>query len=271
MKFSDFEALAAITAPRALVRFRSPAGDFQGIVEDGRIYKASHALDFEADLLEEVGAYGEVELLAPCMPETAIGVSRNLAAWYDQTGTPRPEQPAFWLKPTASAVGPRVEVQCPHYTETVVPEAEVAVVFARDTFRVTPEEAADHLLGVTGSNDVTVIQLESPYEFANKAWDRSLPLGPAIVPYTEPLRFACAINDEVVQAAGTTDYLFSIPTLVSEVSQIRSFRAGDVMFCGAAPSIGGETMLRAADESMNRGDIMKVAVEGTGILENHFV
>lgn len=270
---STTPGVGAIVAKRALVRYRTAdGGAAYGILEDGTIYEASEPLSFEAEIGAAVGAYGEVPLLAPCEPSTVVGVARNVRWWYEQTGEAPPERPIFWIKATRCLVNPGDEVTWPPYAENLVPEAEIAIVMKKDAYRITPEQVADHILGITGSNDVTVVGMEDKYEYINKQFDTSLPLGPAIVPYTSRIAYTCHVDDELVQQGSTDDYVFPIERLVADASQVRTLERGDVMICGASPSVhGGTQMIRAVGETARRGQLMICQIEGTGVLENRLV
>ncbi|KUK42399.1 MAG: 5-carboxymethyl-2-hydroxymuconateDelta-isomerase, partial [Thermovirga lienii] len=62
----------------------------------------------------------------------------------------------------------------------------------------------------------------------------------------------------VVQSSNTRHFIFSVPELVSYISQVMTLLPGDVIITGTPSGIG----------PVERGDVMEVYVEGIGRLIN---
>ena len=77
--------------------------------------------------------------------------------------------PILFLKPPSSLIGHGDAIVYPVDATRVEYEGELAVVIARDTRRVTPEEAQARVLGWTCANDVTERDLQSQ----DKQWWRA--------------------------------------------------------------------------------------------------
>ena len=111
-------------------------------------------------------------------------------------------------------------------------------------------------------NDVTARDLQhkdGQWTIA-KGFDTFLPLGPIITDEVDPnnLSIATYLNDEVVQKSNTQHLIFSAHYLVSYISQIMTLYPGDVILTGTPGGIG----------NMENKDIVKIEIEGIGVLTN---
>ena len=66
------------------------------------------------------------------------------------------------------------------------------------------------------------------------------------------------INGKVVQTGNTSNLVFTIPRMLSEVSEYHALRTGDII-CTGGPG---------ATEDIQVGDIIEAEVEGIGTLRN---
>src|SRR5512139_2353220 len=121
-------------------------------------------------------------LLPPVDPGKILGVGWNFRAHMremevrragGQVVTPPPPEdvppPLLFLKPSSSLIGHGDAIVYPRDATRVEYEGELAVAIARDTRRVTPEEARRAVWGWTCANDVTERDLQS----ADKQWWRA--------------------------------------------------------------------------------------------------
>lgn len=144
-------------------------------------------------------------------------------------------------------------------------EAELAVVIGKHARRVAPEDAAGVILGYTCANDISerVIQKEEMDQgclLIGKGFDTFCPVGPVITTGLDPsdLRLEARLNGETRQSSSTSDLLFSVPQLVSYISQAISLRPGDVIITGTPSGVG----------EIASGDVMEIELEGVGVLRN---
>lgn len=99
-----------------------------------------------------------------------------------------------------------------------------------------------------------------------------LPDGPYIVTADQvngqSANLRCWVNGEIRQAANTRDLIFGIPQLIETISAGIALRAGDVIATGTPAGVGiGFNPPRY----LSAGDIVKIEIEGIGILENQVI
>jgi len=251
------------------------AGDrlipLDGLTELGRDTPAE-VLAAAAELPGEAVAASEV-YLCPVVPhpDKIICVGLNYLAHVGETGRDLPTYPVLFTKFASSLIGPRDDIVIPAESEQVDYEAELAVVVGRAGRRIPRERAADHVLGYTVANDVTMreYQYKSHQWLQGKAWDNSTPLGPYLVTPTEADVSAAGIRTimggDKLQDSDTSRLIFDIPTLISTVSEFTTVLPGDVILTGTP---GGVGFRREPQLFLRDGDEITVEVDGIGSLTN---
>ncbi|WP_019180875.1 fumarylacetoacetate hydrolase family protein [Microbacterium yannicii] len=180
-------------------------------------------------------------------------------------------EPYFFIGLPACVVGDDVPLALPPYSEVHDWELELAVVIGREAFRVSREDALDHVAGYTMVNDITTRDLvfRKDMKEIGTDWYRAknapgfLPTGPFLVPapYVDGsnLSVRLELNGDVMQDASTSDLLFDIPALVSGASQTMPLLPGDILLTGS-PAGNGQHWKRF----LRDGDVMTGTIEGLG-------
>jgi 2-keto-4-pentenoate hydratase/2-oxohepta-3-ene-1,7-dioic acid hydratase in catechol pathway len=180
-------------------------------------------------------------------------------------------EPYFFIGLPACVVGDDVPLALPGYSEVHDWELELAVVIGREAFRVSRDEALDHVAGYTIANDITTRDLvfRKDMKEIGTDWYRAknapgfLPTGPFLVPAPfvdgADLAVRLELNGEVMQDASTSDLLFDIPALVSGASQTMPLLPGDILLTGS-PAGNGQHWKRF----LRDGDVMTGTISGLG-------
>lgn len=213
-------------------------------------------------------ALDEVKLLAPVDAPRIIGVGLNYAAHAAESGQEHPPQPMLFMMPSTAVIGPGEAIVYPRQGKNVHYECELAVVIGRSARRVPEDSALQYVLGYTCANDVSerIIQaaeMELGCLLLGKGFDTFKPLGPWIETDVDPsgLRLRTRLNGDTVQDANTSDLIFSVPKLISYVSDAITLLPGDVIITGTPSGVG----------PIAPGDVVEIEVEGIGTLHNTVV
>jgi 2-keto-4-pentenoate hydratase/2-oxohepta-3-ene-1,7-dioic acid hydratase in catechol pathway len=141
-------------------------------------------------------------------------------------------------------------------------EGELAVVI-KDRIKDVPEsEALKHVLGYTCLNDMTERDLTKVQGQLTRAkgFDTFGPFGPCVATGLDPFKLTVKtyLNGKLVQEGRTADMVFSVPYLVSYLSQCMTLFPGDLISTGTPKGIG----------PMKPGDVVEVSIDGIGTLRN---
>jgi 2-keto-4-pentenoate hydratase/2-oxohepta-3-ene-1,7-dioic acid hydratase in catechol pathway len=208
---------------------------------------------------------GNLRLLPPCTPSKIVALGLNYRSHAEEVKLNIPTEPLIFLKPSTSVIGPEDNIIYPESSERVDYEGELGVVIRNRTWRVSGEEAMNHVLGYTCLNDVTARDLQS----RDKQWTRAksfdtfAPIGPCIETDIDPhnLSLETYLNGELKQQTNTSDLIFTIPELVSFISHVMTLLPGDIIATGTTSGIG----------PMQPGDTVEVKIENIGTLRNYVV
>jgi acylpyruvate hydrolase len=200
---------------------------------------------------------GPVSLLAPVpRPGKIICIGHN---YHGHTGATPPSYPDVFAKFSNVVIGPGEPIVVPRQTEQVDYEAELGVVIGKRARHVSEDRALDHVAGYTTFNDVTArdYQKRQSQWTIGKTFDTFGPMGPALVTTDEvgdvgALDVTLWVNGEERQHANTRDLIFSVPFLVSYLSDVMVLEPGDLIATGTPSGTGSsmrpQVFLRAGDE-----------------------
>lgn len=212
----------------------------------------------------------DVKLLAPVpRPGKIICVGHN---YHGHTGATPPAFPDIFGKFGNVVIGPHQPVVITHASEQVDYEGELAVVIGKRAKCVCQNDALDVVAGYTIFNDVTARDYQNRVSqwTLGKTFDTFGPMGPALVTRDEigdpgNLDLTLWVNGEERQRANTRDLIFSIPFLISYLTEAMTLEPGDVISTGTPSGTGASAK---PPVFLKRGDEMRVRIEKIGELVN---
>lgn len=186
---------------------------------------------------------------------------------------PIPEDPIYFTKIAYPAMGHMDKVIIPKgYTEKIDYEVELAIIIGKDGKNILPEEAEDYIFGYTIGNDISArdVQTKHAQWFKGKSLDTFTPIGPYLVHKSEiefpvELDIVCKVNDEIRQNSNTSNLIFDIPTIISDLSKGLTLRAGDIILTGTPAGVG---IGFKPHKYLKSGDVVECYIEKIGTLIN---
>ena len=204
-----------------------------------------------------------------------ICVGRNYADHAAELGDTPPSAPLLFGKFENTLVGDGDAIVLPPEATHVDAEAELAVEIGARGHRIAEADALDHVAGYRVANDLSARNLQySDGQWTRaKGFDTFCPLGGALVPVSElgdgsGLRVVQRLNGEILQDGNTRDLIFSVPFLVSYISNVFTLEPGDLVLTGTPSGVG---WARDPKVALQPGDLVEVEVERVGVLRNPVV
>jgi 2-keto-4-pentenoate hydratase/2-oxohepta-3-ene-1,7-dioic acid hydratase in catechol pathway len=206
-----------------------------------------------------------VRLLMPVRPSKVLALWNNFGELAAKLGLARPPEPLYLIKSPNSYLDPGQPIRHPGGDGKMVFEGELAIVIGRTATRLSESNALAHVFGYTCVNDVTMADIlhrdpTFPQWVRAKGFDTFCPFGPAVVTGLDParLRVRTLLDGQVRQDFPIEDMRFSVPEIVSRISQDMTLFPGDLILCGTSVGVG----------SMKPGSQVSVEIEGIGTLTN---
>jgi 2-keto-4-pentenoate hydratase/2-oxohepta-3-ene-1,7-dioic acid hydratase in catechol pathway len=202
-----------------------------------------------------------------------------------------PDRPLLFAKFANAVIGDGEAIVRPPGTHGLDLEVELGVVIGRRARRVDETDALGHVAGYVVANDISARDWQGSPPALRKGekgdgqWlrakgsDTFLPIGPAFVTPDEvdpavglalrSWRIPAGSDEPVLMQDGnTSDMLFSVPRLISYVSQQITLEPGDLLITGTPAGVG---VFRDPPVFLEPGDRVRCEIEGIGTVENRVV
>ncbi|PHR59227.1 MAG: fumarylacetoacetate hydrolase [Robiginitomaculum sp.] len=179
-------------------------------------------------------------------------------------GDPKSDPPIFFTKPADALVATGETIPFPIGTSNLHHEIELVVALGKPLCQADLMQASKAVFGLAAGIDLTRRDLQHaaksnglPWDSA-KAFDQSAPIG-AIQPISElpdPLsgQISLTVNGESRQNGDLSQMIWSIPQLLSQLSQLFKLEPGDLVFTGTPDGVG----------PLHAGDHVVGQIEGVG-------
>ena len=204
-----------------------------------------------------------------CRPSKIICIGLNYRDHARETGAQIPPEPVIFFKATSAIVGPNDDVIIPRTSTKTDWEVELAVVIGKRASYVSEADAMRHVAGYMLHNDYSerTFQLERGGQWVKgKSCDTFAPLGPFLatpdeIPNAGNLRMWLKVNGKTKQNGTSADMVFTVPYLVSYLSQFMSLLPGDVISTGTPAGVG---LGHNPPVYLEDGDEVELGIDGLG-------
>ncbi|PZQ78633.1 MAG: 2-hydroxyhepta-2,4-diene-1,7-dioate isomerase, partial [Ancylobacter novellus] len=198
-----------------------------------------------------------------------VCVGLNYTDHAAESGMAIPDEPVLFMKPPNCIVGPYDTVEIPRGSTKTDWEVELGIVIGKPAKYVSVEDAYAHVAGYCVVNDVSErgFQLERGGQWdKGKGCDTFGPIGPWLVTtdeITDPhvLDMWLEVDGKRYQNGSTRTMIFSVPTIVSYISQFMSLQPGDIITTGTPPGVG---LGQKPPVYLKAGQTMRLAISGLG-------
>jgi len=175
-------------------------------------------------------------------PGKIVCVGRNYRDHAKELGNDVPKEPLLFLKPPSSVIRNGVSIVLPPQSAQVEYEGEIGIVIGARLTQVDAEHAARAIRGVCALNDVTARDLQKTdgQWTRAKGFDTFCAIGPEVAPPADitNVTVVTRVNGEEKQRGAASDMVFSIPSLLSYISNVMTLEPGDVVATGTPAGVG---------------------------------
>ena len=273
-----------------LIRFGTPGAEKPGLLldDDTRVDTSGFGSDYDeafigTDGIERLEKWvraerarlprvgNDVRLGPPiARPSKIVCIGLNFHDHAAESGMSAPAEPVIFFKATTALCGPDDPVVIPQNGTKLDWEVELAVIIGRKAQYVSPEHALDCVAGYALHNDYSErsFQLERGGQWVKgKSADTFAPLGPFLatrdeVPAPGQLRMWLTVNGEMRQQGTTANMIFTVPALVSYVSEFMTLLPGDVISTGTPAGVG--LGMKPAPQYLKAGDQVALGIDKLG-------
>jgi 2-keto-4-pentenoate hydratase/2-oxohepta-3-ene-1,7-dioic acid hydratase in catechol pathway len=191
-------------------------------------------------------------------------------------GQPFPEEflkaPMYYKGNPSTIIAHEQQVRWPNYTNVMDYELELGFVIGKSGYNLTPQNALDHLFGVTILNDFSARDIQGR-EMATgfgpaKGKDFATALGPWLVTRDKlnlnQLSMVARVNGEEWSRGSSASMTWSIEELIAYASWGETLLPGELLGSG---TVGTGTGAEHGKQ-LQAGDVIELEVSGIGLLRN---
>ncbi|MFZ4260510.1 fumarylacetoacetate hydrolase family protein [Sphingobacterium sp. HJSM2_6] len=189
----------------------------------------------------------EERIAAPfTRPSKIVCIGLNYKDHAEETGATIPAEPIIFMKSTTALAGPNDQVMIPRNSKKTDWEVEFGIVIGKKASYVDESEALNYVAGYVLHNDVSEreFQIERGGTWdKGKGCDTFAPMGPVLttadeIPDINQVGLWLKVNGKLYQNGNTSNLIFSVPFIVSYVSQFMTLLPGDVISTGTPAGVG---------------------------------
>jgi len=218
----------------------------------------------------------DVVLLAPLpRPDKILCVGHNYKGHIGIGKTELPEYPNLFCKTVNAIIAHNQPIVIPPISAQIDFEAELMAVIGRRARNLSETEAQACIAGYTIFNDVSArdYQKRTSQWMFGKSFDTFGPMGQALVttdeiPDPDNLNLELTVNGIPQQRVNTGNMIFTVPRLISYISQAMTLEVGDVIATGT-PSKLPEAEVQG--RFLQAGDVVEITIDKLGRLRNPVV
>jgi 2-keto-4-pentenoate hydratase/2-oxohepta-3-ene-1,7-dioic acid hydratase in catechol pathway len=246
------------------------------------IVHGENTLRIAENLLQNVKDYdirsvsmrlNDVSLVAPiAFPPKIICLGRNYVDHSDEMKEPPALEPVIFIKPHTTIIGPNEKIIKPSFVKGLDYEGELAIIIGKKAKNVTIAQAESCIFGYTVFNDVSArdFQFRDVQWTRGKSFDTFAPIGPSIttraqLPNTSNLSLKTWVNGELRQNATTRNMILNTSEIVHHLSRVMTLEPCDVIATGTPAGVG---FAMKPPRYLIDGDVVRIEIEGIGVLEN---
>jgi 2-keto-4-pentenoate hydratase/2-oxohepta-3-ene-1,7-dioic acid hydratase in catechol pathway len=241
--------------------------DIKAVIErysTDKLQNLAHQND--ANLLDP----GQLEFTAPYrQPPKIWGIGLNYQEHAADLDEVSPNQePASFMKPATTIIGPGDTIVLPVQSNRVTAEAELGVIIGQRCKNVPLEKVSEVIFGYTTIIDMTaedILRRNPRFLTRSKSFDTFFSFGPVVVTPDEvddvtALMVQTIRNGEVAAQNVVSNMTFPPFELVAFHSQVMTLEPGDIISTGTPGAV-----------HIRHGDVVKCHIEGIGTLQNPVV
>jgi 2,4-diketo-3-deoxy-L-fuconate hydrolase len=285
----SFQLAAQSSVGMKLFRFGEIANEKPGVLSDGNHLDVSaFGEDYDENFFATDGIkrletwfnankqrcpkIAEGSRIASCVkrPSKIVAIGLNYHKHVQESGAKAPSEPVIFMKSTTALAGPFDNVIIPRNSVKTDYEVELAIIVGRRASHVPEDSAINYIAGFTIINDYS--EREWQLERPGAQWDKGksadtfAPLGPYLVTPAQSgdpnnLSIWLSLNGKRMQEANTSDMIFSVERLLSDVSKFMTLLPGDVIATGTP---AGVALGQKPPQYLVAGDVVELGIDNLG-------
>jgi 2-keto-4-pentenoate hydratase/2-oxohepta-3-ene-1,7-dioic acid hydratase in catechol pathway len=200
-----------------------------------------------------------------------ICIGQNYLKHIEELNSNRSESPVIFLKPDSSIIQKNQPFFIPDFSKEIHYEVEIILKFSKLGKHIDPRFSNKYYNQISLGIDFTARDLQKklkqsgqPWEKA-KAFDNSAVIGDWInisdFHDINNINFCLKVNNKIVQTSNSSNMIWKVDELISEVSNYFTLKIGDILFTGTPEGVGKVNVGDVLDGFLEKKKVFSIKIK----------
>jgi 2-keto-4-pentenoate hydratase/2-oxohepta-3-ene-1,7-dioic acid hydratase in catechol pathway len=200
-----------------------------------------------------------------------ICIGQNYLEHIEELNSNRSESPVIFLKPDSSIIQKNQPFFIPDFSKEIHYEVEIILKFSKLGKHIDPKFSNKYYNQISLGIDFTARDLQKklkqsgqPWEKA-KAFDNSAVIGDWInisdFQEINNINFCLKVNNKIVQTSNSSNMIWKVDELISEVSNYFTLKFGDILFTGTPEGVGKVNVGDVLDGFLEKKKVFSIKIK----------
>ena len=177
-----------------------------------------------------------------------ICVGQNYLNHIKELNSKRNKSPILFLKPDSSIIQKNQPFFIPEFSKEIHYEAEIILKFDKLGKHIDKKFSKKYYNQISLGIDFTARDLQEKLKKSGQPWEKAKSFDNSAVvgdwidvnnfQDINDINFCLKLNNEIVQSSNSSNMIWKIDDLVSEVSNYFTLKIGDILFTGTPEGVG---------------------------------
>ncbi|MDC3178934.1 fumarylacetoacetate hydrolase family protein [Flavobacteriales bacterium] len=200
-----------------------------------------------------------------------ICVGQNYLNHIKELNSKRNKSPILFLKPDSSIIQKNQPFFIPEFSKEIHYEAEIILKFDKLGKHIDKKFSNKYYNQISLGIDFTARDLQEKLKKSGQPWEKAKSFDNSAVvgdwidvnnfQDINDINFCLKLNNEIVQSSNSSNMIWKIDDLVSEVSNYFTLKIGDILFTGTPEGVGKVSIGDVLDGFLEEKKVFSIKIK----------
>ena len=200
-----------------------------------------------------------------------ICVGQNYLNHIKELNSKRNKSPILFLKPDSSIIQKNQPFFIPEFSKEIHYEAEIILKFDKLGKHIDKKFSNNYYNQISLGIDFTARDLQEKLKKSGQPWEKAKSFDNSAVvgdwidvnnfQDINDINFCLKLNNEIVQSSNSSNMIWKIDDLVSEVSNYFTLKIGDILFTGTPEGVGKVSIGDVLDGFLEEKKVFSIKIK----------
>ena len=200
-----------------------------------------------------------------------ICVGQNYLNHIEELNSKRNKSPILFLKPDSSIIQKNQPFFIPEFSKEIHYEAEIILKFDKLGKHIDKKFSNKYYNQISLGIDFTARDLQEKLKKSGQPWEKAKSFDNSAVvgdwidvnnfQDINDINFCLKLNNEIVQSSNSSNMIWKIDDLVTEVSNYFTLKIGDILFTGTPEGVGKVSIGDVLDGFLEEKKVFSIKIK----------